>query len=175
MNRAVFFDRDGVINEKAPEHDYIKSWSEFKLLPEIINVMKHVQSKGYMIIIVTNQRGIARGLMTIKDLLEIHENLEQELAKYKIFITDILFCPHDISDNCDCRKPKAGMLLKAKKKYNIDFKKSYFIGDSETDIILTSLVNVKSILFVKNLSTKPKQVKPLYIVTSLKQIIEIIL
>ncbi len=174
MNRAVFFDRDGIINKKAPEHDYIKSWNEFKLIHDIIDVMKHVQSKGYKIIIVTNQRGIARGLMTTEDLLEIHENLKRELFKYKIFITDILFCPHDINENCDCRKPKPGMLLKAKKLYDINFEKSYFIGDCETDIISANSVNVKSILYIKNSCTKTKQVKPSYIVTSLKEIIKII-
>lgn len=174
MCKAFFFDRDGVINEKAPDHDYIKSWDEFKFIPDIIDVMKYVQSKGYMIIIVTNQRGIARGRMTIEDLLQIHEHLSKELAKHKVFVTDIFFCPHDISDNCDCRKPKPGMLLRAKKLNNIDFKKSYLIGDSETDIISANSVDIKSILYTPEDSIKINQAKPSYIVSSLKQIKRII-
>ena len=88
MNKAFFFDRDGIINKKAPQHDYIKSWSEFELIPDVIEVMECVQSKGYLIIIITNQRGIARGLMTLENLFEIHENLRQLLLKYKIYIID---------------------------------------------------------------------------------------
>lgn len=174
MNKAVFFDRDGVINQKAKEHDYIKTWDEFKLIDGIIDVMQHVQSKGYKIIIVTNQRGIARGIMTINDLNNIHENLRQFLHAYNICITDIFYCPHDIHENCDCRKPKVGMFLKAKKLYNIHFEQSFLIGDSLTDIMAANTLKIKSILYTENgMNTKFDPI-PRFIVTDLCEINKII-
>ncbi len=161
MHKAVFFDRDGVINQKANEHDYIKTWNEFKLIPEIIDVMKHVQLKGYKIIIVTNQRGIARGIMTINDLNKIHENLRQFLNINNIYITDIFYCPHDIHENCSCRKPKVGMFLEAKKLYN-------------TDIMAANTLKIKSILYVENGISKKNEPMPKYIVTDLREINKII-
>lgn len=177
MCKAVFFDRDGVINEKAPDHDYIKNWDKFKLIPGIIDVMKYVQSQGYMIIIITNQRGIARGLMTIEDLLVIHENLKQELDNHEIFITDIFFCPHDIQDNCDCRKPRSGMILEALKKYEIDVAKSVLIGDSMADIIAANNLDITSILYLNSslrVNMEENDQKPAFIITNLKDAINII-
>jgi len=174
MHKAVFFDRDGVINQKANEHDYIKTWNEFKLIPEIIDVMKHVQLKGYKIIIVTNQRGIARGIMTINDLNKIHENLRQFLNINNIYITDIFYCPHDIHENCSCRKPKVGMFLEAKKLYNINFEQSFFIGDSLTDIMAANTLKIKSILYTENAINEKIEPMPRYIVTDLGEINKII-
>lgn len=174
MNKAVFFDRDGIINKKAPEHDYIKNWDEFAIIPEIINVMKHVQSKGYKIIIVTNQRGIARGLMTINDLSNIHNNLKEKLSKHGVIITDIFFCPHGYNDDCKCRKPKPGMLIEAKKLYEIDFKKSFLVGDSNSDIIAANSVNMKSILYTQKPDFKNNNEYPSYVISTLRAIIKII-
>ncbi|MBU5675081.1 HAD family hydrolase [Alkaliphilus sp. MSJ-5] len=174
MHKAVFLDRDGVINQKANEHDYIKTWNEFKLIPEIVDVMKHVQSKGYKIIIVTNQRGIARGIMTINDLNKIHENLRQLLHIHNIYITGIFYCSHDIHENCGCRKPKVGMFLKAKKLYNINFEQSFLIGDSLTDIMAANTLKIKSILYAKNAINKKIEPMPRYIVTDLNEINKII-
>lgn len=174
MNKAVFFDRDGVINQKAAEHDYIKTWNEFKLIPKIIDVMKYVQLKGYKIIIVTNQRGIARGIMTINDLNKIHDKLTQLLHIHNIYITDIFYCPHDIYDNCDCRKPKVGMLLRAKELYDISFKESYLIGDSLTDIIAANKLQIKSILYAEDCINKKFEPMPSYIVRDLSEINKIV-
>jgi len=174
MDKAVFFDRDGVINQKAKEHDYIKAWNEFKLIYGIIDVMKHVQSKGYKIIIVTNQRGIARGIMNISDLNKIHDNLRQLLYIHNIYITDIFYCPHDIHVNCSCRKPKVGMFLRAEELYNINFKESYLVGDSLTDIIAANALKIKSILYDQNGINRNFEPRPRYIITNLREINKII-
>ena len=152
MNRAVFLDRDGVINRKL-ENDYVKSWNEFQFLPGVIEAIKAINERGYLVIVVTNQRGIAKGLMTEKDLEEIHRRILKELKKHvedpvrgSAHIDDIFYCPHDISDNCNCRKPKPGMLIQAQKKWDIDFAQSYIIGDSNSDIEAGQRVGCRGIL-----------------------------
>ena len=146
MNKAVFLDRDGVINQKAPEHDYIKSWKEFCFLPGVQEAIRRIHQKGYLVIVVTNQRGIARGLMAENDLQEIHQKMCEELRKHGAHIDDIFYCPHDIKDNCTCRKPKAGMLISAQNKWDIDFTQSYIIGDSNSDIEAGQRVGCRGIL-----------------------------
>ena len=148
MNRTVFLDRDGVINRKL-ENDYVKSWDEFQFLPGVIGAIKAINEKGYLVIVVTNQRGIAKGLMTEKDLEEIHRRMLKELKKHGAHIDDIFYCPHDISDNCNCRKPKPGMLIQAQKKWDIDFAQSYIIGDSNSDIEAGQQVGCRGILTKK--------------------------
>ena len=146
MNKAVFLDRDGVINQKAPEHDYIKSWAEFHFLPGVKEAIRRIREEGFLVIVVTNQRGIARGLMTEKDLQEIHQRMCEELQQHGAHIDDIFCCPHDIKDNCACRKPKPGMLIQAQKKWDIDFAQSYIIGDSNSDIEAGQHVGCRGLL-----------------------------
>ncbi len=145
MNRAVFLDRDGLINRKL-ENDYVKSWDEFCFLPGVFEAIRIIKEKGYLVIVVTNQRGIAKGLMTKKDLEEIHRRMLKELKKYGVHVDDIFYCPHDISDNCNCRKPKPGMLIQAQKKWDVDFNHSYVIGDSQSDIEASERVGCQGIL-----------------------------
>ena len=145
MNKAVFLDRDGLINRKL-ENNYVKSWDEFQFLPGVIEAIKAINEKGYLVIVVTNQRGIAKGLMTEKDLENIHRRMIEELKKHGARIDDIFYCPHDISDNCNCRKPKSGMLLQAQKKWDIDLAPSYIIGDSNSDIEAGQQVGCRGIL-----------------------------
>ena len=145
MNRAVFLDRDGLINRKL-ENDYVKNWDEFCFLPGVFEAIKTIKEKGYLVIVVTNQRGIAKGLMTEKDLEEIHRRMLKELEKHDVRIDDIFYCPHDISDNCNCRKPKPGMLIQAKEEWDIDFAQSYIIGDSDSDIEAGKRVGCQGIL-----------------------------
>jgi len=145
MNKAVFLDRDGVINRKL-ENDYVKSWDEFQFLPGVIEAIKAINEKGSLVIVVTNQRGIAKGLMTVKDLGEIHQRMLKELKKHGARIDDIFYCPHDISDNCNCRKPKPGMLIQAQRKWDINFAQSYIIGDSNSDIEAGQRVGCRGIL-----------------------------
>lgn len=133
MQKVVFVDRDGVINKNPPKSDYIKSWKEFKFLPGAIEGLKLLNDNNYQIIIVTNQAGIARGMMTEVDLEQIHKNMQTELEKHGIKIEAIYYCPHGWNDGCNCRKPKHGMFFKAAKDYNFNIVKAIFIGGSSSD------------------------------------------
>lgn len=143
MNKAVFLDRDGVINKKL-ENDYVKTVSEFEILEEVTETLQKLKKLGYILIVITNQQGIGKGLMSEKDLSKIHEHMLKELPE----IDDIYYCPH-LEGTCDCRKPKNKMLLDAKEKWNIDFNKSWMIGDSVSDIVCGKSVGCKSVS-VKN-------------------------
>jgi len=131
---TLFLDRDGVINHKI-ENDYVKSIKDFKFIPEFIYVVKDLSLLFNRIIIITNQQGIGKGLMSISDLNEIHEYMLNTINDNNGKIDKIYFCPHLASENCLCRKPSPGMIQKAFQDYpDIDRSKSYFIGDSDSDM-----------------------------------------
>lgn len=126
-------DRDGVINKKADEHCYITSVKDFIFNEGIFEVVSKLKDDGFEFIVITNQRGIARGLYTEEQLDEIHTHMKEGFYKKGIEILDIFYCPHE--DNvCDCRKPKNGMLKHACAKYSIDLVNSILISDSREDI-----------------------------------------
>jgi histidinol-phosphate phosphatase family protein len=150
--RAIFLDRDGVINKKAEEGDYIKSWEEFEFLPGVVEAMKTFCENNWEIYIITNQAGVGKGLMKKEDLDLIHKNMQSELLKNGVKINDIYCCPHVSGDNCSCRKPNPGMLLMAAKNHGIDLKTAVFAGDSEKDIKAGMAVGCKTILIDKNKS-----------------------
>ena len=132
-SKVVLLDRDGVINRKAAEGDYIKNWAEFNFLPGAIEALKLLTKNGYDIYVITNQRGIARGLMTEHDLEVIHSKMLEELQRNDVTVRQIYYCPHGDDDNCDCRKPKPGMLFKAANDHNFDPTEAIFIGDDRRD------------------------------------------
>ena len=132
--KVVLLDRDGVINKKAADGDYIRQWNEFEFLPGAIEAMRLLRENGYEIYIITNQRGIARGLMTERDLDKIHRNMEKILGQNNADITQIYYCPHSDEDRCDCRKPKPGMLFRAAREHDFDLTKAIFIGDDKRDL-----------------------------------------
>lgn len=134
MKKAIFLDRDGVLNRKAEGGDYIKRWSEFEFLPLAATAIRLLSRTDYMLIVVTNQRGIARGLMSEGDLQHIHDSMCAELRHTGGRIDQIYYCPHDIEDRCNCRKPGTGMLLKARDLLGVDLQGSYLVGDSVSDM-----------------------------------------
>lgn len=140
--KAIFLDRDGTINKYV---GFLRKPEEFELLSDAAEAIKLVNNSGYLAIIVTNQPVIARGEVTWNGLEEIHNKMETELGKQGAYLDAIYFCPHhphkgyegEISElkfDCDCRKPKPGMLLEAAKNLNISLEESYMIGDSDTDV-----------------------------------------
>ncbi len=135
--RCVFLDRDGVINEKAPPDEYIRNWGEFRFLPNIGDWIRIFNALGFMVIVITNQRGIARGIMTRESVDDIHSNMIRELAALGARIDDLFMCPHE-AGTCECRKPKPGMILEAQAKWGIDLQGSVMIGDSDADAALAS-------------------------------------
>jgi D-glycero-D-manno-heptose 1,7-bisphosphate phosphatase len=127
----VFLDRDGVINKKI-EGDYVRAWSQFEFLPNIVDWIRLFQALDHLVIVVTNQRGVALGRMTMEDVDAIHRKMREELQAQGARIDDIFICPHGY-DGCDCRKPRPGLVLQAQKKHDIDLSKSLLIGDSDSD------------------------------------------
>ena len=148
---TLFLDRDGVINYKI-ENDYVKNWSQFKFLPDALKAVKGLSKIFGKIIIVTNQRGIGKGLMTKKDLLEVHRNMLTNISGAGGRIDKIYYCPCDIDDNSRYRKPNIGMALQAKKDFpEIDFSKSIVVGDSLSDMEFGKKSGMLTILISKNL------------------------
>lgn len=146
MDKIIFLDRDGVINKKAEEHDYIKSWDEFEFIDGVAEFIRELNIMGYKVIVITNQRGISLGKLSPYNLENIHAKMLQILESKNAYIEDIFVCSHDIG-KCSCRKPDTGLFLRAEEKYEIDKTKSFMIGDSESDILAGMRYGVKSILF----------------------------
>lgn len=143
---AVFLDRDGVINRKKPEGDYVKCREEFEFLPGAKEALKLLKDTGYRIIVITNQRGIARGVMTESALHEIHRYMLEELAQADAQVDAIYYCAHDDAQ-CNCRKPRTGLFWDAKKKFpEIDFAKSLVVGDSLKDMEAGTELSCQNIL-----------------------------
>jgi D-glycero-D-manno-heptose 1,7-bisphosphate phosphatase len=149
---AVFLDRDGVIN--VDRRDYVKSWSEFKFLPRVFEALRVLKKSGIPVIILTNQSAVNRGLMTLDTLLEIHKKMLEIIRKHGGEIQAIYYCPHTPAENCECRKPKPGMVRKAVKDLKIDLSVSYLVGDSEKDVELARSVKVKCVRVSQNSTMK---------------------
>ncbi len=132
LNRVVFLDRDGVINHDSP--NYIKSWKEFEFLPRSLSALKLLKENNFSVILITNQSAVSRRLITLQELDYIHHMLKQIVMGNGGYIKDIFYCPHGPEDNCYCRKPKPGLVIKAKEQYGIEIKNAYMVGDSARDI-----------------------------------------
>jgi len=144
IRRAVLLDRDGVIN--VERKDYVKSWEEFVFLPGIGKAISRLNEAGYLVIVVTNQSCIGRGIISEKQLEVIHEKMIAELAKEGAIIDAIYYCPHRPDEECDCRKPKMGLIVKAIDDLKFDREQSWLIGDSESDMIAGLKMGLKSVL-----------------------------
>ena len=134
MNKAVFLDRDGVINQKPKEGEYITSWGDFHILPGVAEAIALLNGAGYMVVVVTNQRSVAKGLLSVADLEKIHEQMSQALSQAGAKLDGIYYCPHDYEHSCNCRKPAPGMLLEAAQVHGVDLRSSWMVGDSEIDM-----------------------------------------
>jgi len=134
MNRAAFLDRDGVINRKAPIGQYVTSWEEMQMLPDVAQAISLFNRAGYLVIVVTNQRSVAKGLITVSELEGIHQRMCDELARTGASVHEVYYCPHELEPACSCRKPRPGMLLRAAQAHNIDLSASWMIGDSDKDV-----------------------------------------
>ncbi len=131
--RAIFFDRDGVINARILG-GYVKHWNEFELLPGVVETLREVKRLGYLAIIITNQRGVGLGIMSDAELATVHEELQTAMEREAgVCFDDIIFCT-DADDSSPRRKPSPAMLFEARDKWNIDLANSWMIGDSMSDI-----------------------------------------
>ena len=148
FKKAVFFDRDGVINKERT--DYVKNTSELEIFPNIIEPIKKLKGAGFSIIVITNQSAINRGLTTHQKVSEIHSTIQEFLKKNGTHIDNFYYCPHKPDENCQCRKPKPGLFLRAADELQLNLKLSWMIGDSDTDIQAALAAGCKSLKISSN-------------------------
>ena len=148
MVKAIFLDRDGVIN--FDNEGYISDFSKFHFIDDVFSVLKKFQELGYLLFIITNQSGIGRGFYSTSDFLKLNNLMLNEFSKHGIIISKVYYCPHSPEDNCECRKPKNKLLLECQESFKIDFSLSYFIGDKQSDLDCASSVDMKHFLVKKD-------------------------
>lgn len=152
--KAVFLDRDGTLNKYV---GFLRKIDEFELIDGVSEAIRKINSSGYLAVVVTNQPVIARGEVTFGELDEIHKKMETLLGKDGAYLDAIYYCPHhtdkgfkgeipELKFDCDCRKPKPGMILQAADEFNIDISKSFMIGDGENDILSGKKAGCKTVL-----------------------------
>ena len=134
MKRAVFLDRDGIINRKAEEGAYVTRWEDFEFLPGVAQAISLFNRAGWSVIVISNQRCVARGFLSIPELESIHNRMREELTSQGARLDGIYYCPHDKEPPCACRKPLPGMLLRAAQEHQIDLGASWMVGDAESDM-----------------------------------------
>lgn len=169
--KAIFLDRDGTINKYV---GFLKNDKDFELIPGVSSAVKSFNDNGYLVIVITNQPVIARGEVTIEELNNIHNKMETLLGKDGAYVDAIYYCPHhphkgyegeitELKIECECRKPKPGLILKAAKDFNIDIASSWMIGDSENDILAGKNAGCKTALISSELKNygQDKTVKSL--------------
>jgi len=144
--KAIFLDRDGVINK---EKNYLYKKEDFEFIDGVFDACKYFQKLGYQLIVVTNQSGIARGYYQEEDFQKLTQWMLGQFINQGLRILDVFFCPHGPESTCNCRKPKPGMLLEARGKYNIDMKNSWMIGDKEADVRAANAAGIENTILVK--------------------------
>lgn len=141
MNKAVFLDRDGTLNV---DYGYVHDIEHFELLPGVVETLQKLEEAGYLLIVITNQSGIGRGYYSEEEYLRFEKQIEQLFVEYGIHITAFYHCPH-YEEECDCRKPKAGLFYRAAREHKIDFSRSYAVGDQLRDLAICQCEPVKGI------------------------------
>ena len=160
--KAIFLDRDGTINKYV---GFLRNIDDFELIKGVAAAVKLINQSGYLAIVVTNQPVIARGEVTWEELNEIHKKMATLLGKEGAYVDSIYICPHhpdkgfegerpEYKIDCDCRKPKPGLLLQAAKDFNIDLSESYMIGDSHRDVEAGENAGVKKSIKVEENATE---------------------
>lgn len=146
MNKAVFLDRDGVLNKELG--DYVCRFEDFKVLEHNFTALKELQDRGYLLIVITNQGGLAKGWYSANVLDQMHTQLITTYAEQGVLISEVYYCNHhpEYNGKCLCRKPGSLMLEKALARFGIDASQSYFIGDRERDVIAGQAAGVTGIL-----------------------------
>ncbi len=148
MNKALFLDRDGVINED--DKKYLYKIEDFHFCKGIFEVISFFQKNGYLIFVVTNQSGIERGYYSEKEFLKVTNYMLDRLKRKNLQIKEVYYCPHHPDTNCNCRKPNNQMFEDAIKKYNIDVQSSWIIGDRDTDIIAAKKSGILNSILIKS-------------------------
>lgn len=150
LRSAVFLDRDGTINV---EKDYLIDPREFEFIPGVPQALRQLQDAGYLLVVVTNQSGVARGYFGLDAVDRLHGHMEKLLAEFEVKLAGIYSCPHhptagtgEYLKNCDCRKGEPGLLLRAAQELAIDLEQSYMVGDKEADIRAGTAAGCRTLL-----------------------------
>jgi D-glycero-D-manno-heptose 1,7-bisphosphate phosphatase len=176
---TVFIDRDGVINENRA--DYVKSWDEFRFLPESREAIASLTRAGHRIVVCTNQAGVAQGLISSETMEDIHRRMMAAIEEVGGVVEKVYACTHSKTADCDCRKPRPGMLLRAGRELNLDMSDAVFIGDSITDMQAGSAAGVRTMLVLTGLGMEhyrqhyEQTNRPFHIALNLKHAADIIL
>ena len=144
QRRAVFLDRDGVINANRPDH--VKTWDEFVFLPHSLDAMRRLAASDFVIVVTTNQAAIARGLVAEATVRDIHVRMLAAVRTAGGRIDAVYYCAHHPDVLCNCRKPQPGLFLRAARDLNIDVSQSFVIGDASSDIIAAQTIGAHPIL-----------------------------
>lgn len=180
--KAIFLDRDGVVNKDPGFGGYVTSWDKFEFLPGALEALKKLNQAGFEVIVISNQAGVAKGLYTIQDLDEITKNMLKEVAKSGARIRAVHYCLHKDEDNCSCRKPKTGLFSQATKALQaspvspdimsgsngVNFADSFFVGDTRRDVLAGKAIGCKTIFVLSgNTKLEDLDVKPDFIARDL--------
>jgi len=172
--KIILIDRDGVINHKAPRGEYISKCEDFNLIKETYDAMKYLAKEGFKFIVITNQAGVARGMVKPGELRRIHKNMINEFKKGDVEILDVYVCEHHWDQGCFCRKPSPGMLLQASKDHLFRLDQTVFIGDDSRDCQAAENAGCRSIFIgkVDELKGLERKELPIYSSTSFSGVID---
>ncbi len=174
-NKAIFLDRDGTINI---DHGYVHQIDDFQFIEGVIDTLRQLKKKGYLLVIVTNQSGIARGYFSEAQFLQLTEWMDWSLAEQDVDLDGIYYCPHhpegkgEFKQQCDCRKPEAGMFLQAIRDLKIDPAQSVMVGDKLEDLLAAEKAGVKTKVLVRSgkTVTAEGEAKADYVLNSLVEL-----
>ena len=179
MEKCVFLDRDGVLIKDV---GYLKNPDDIILMPQTIEALKNLKKIGFLLIIVTNQAGVAKGFFTVDDLERVNKRLIKVYETNDITIDDLYFCPHHENGivepyniKCSCRKPDLGMVVKGVEKFGIDINKSFMIGDKDSDILLAKNSGLRSFYIKNSMYEHNENIIPDFYVSDLKEASDIII
>ncbi|HUU33135.1 MAG TPA: HAD-IIIA family hydrolase, partial [Vicinamibacterales bacterium] len=148
--QVAFLDRDGIINRRPRPHEYVATWAQFRFVPGVIPMLRALRQQAYELVVVTNQQGVGKGVMSSAALDAIHEAMVRELSTESVKISLVLHCPHLERDQCSCRKPRPGLIHRALNElpFLVDLSRSMMIGDSQTDMQAGQSAGVRTRVFV---------------------------
>jgi len=177
--KAVFLDRDGTINVNPPSGDFCKRVEDMRLLPGVASALKRMTDAGYVAVVFSNQSGVGRGYMTQRDVDDVNARMRELLAAEGVTLAGVYICPHVDEDNCECRKPKPGLLVRGAREIGIDLARSWAVGDSARDVEAAQAAGCRTILVYGNAypgqREKAEALHPVASVESLTEAADIIL
>lgn len=141
---AIFLDRDGVINRNRPDH--VKSWAEFDFLPGVLTALRRLAQLEWPVVVISNQAVVGRGLVSQQAIDEINAHMINLVQNVGGRIDRVFYCPHRPEENCCCRKPQPGLLLKAAEEMKLDLARSFFVGDAESDVMAAKAAGCRPVL-----------------------------